>query len=115
MPIEIVAKITDWLPTDAEKWAAFLETETGKRLLPYLAENAPLLLAKGETNEILIRMGEVRGMQTLLRAMIEAAHPSAPSAPSPASEYPPLTDDSKWDDGQKLTFENSSPEQPSKE
>ena len=108
MAIEIVAKSTDWLPTDQERWASFLETETGKRLLPYVAESAPPLLAKGDINEILIRSGEVRGYQTILQNLILAAHPSATEAQvKGTSEYPPLTDDKAWNDGQELTDPNA--------
>ena len=102
MPIEIVANPSDWLPTDQERWANFLETETGKRLLPHLAESAPQLLSEGDINKILIRSGEVRGYQNVLRDLILAAHPSAKIEPSTATEYPPLTDDKKWNDGQTL-------------
>jgi hypothetical protein len=105
MPIEIVAKATDWLHTDQEHWAAFLETETGKRLLPTLAESAPQLLAEGDINKVLIRSGEVRGYQSVLKDLILLAHPSAQVEPSTTTEYPPLTDDSKWNDGNKLTPE----------
>lgn len=113
MAIEIVANPLDWLTTDQERWAAFLETETGKRLLPHLAESAPQLLPKGDINEILIRTGEVRGYQNVLRDLILAAHPTAKVTPSQStSEYPPLTDDSKWNDGEKLTPEDSEPENP---
>jgi hypothetical protein len=112
MPIEIVAKPTDWLVTDQERWAAFLETETGKRLLPCAAESAPQLLAKGELNEILIRSGEVRGYQNVLQNLITMAHPSASSATiRNATEYPSLTDDSQWNDGNKLEVPKN-PEEP---
>lgn len=111
MPIEIVASPLDWLPTDQERWAAFLETETGKRLLPHLAESAPQLLAAGDINAILIRSGEVRGYQSVLKDLILAAHPTAKETPSTTvSEYPPLTDDAKWNDGQKLTPDEPAPE-----
>ncbi len=119
MPIEIVAKPTDWLPTDQERWAAFLETETGKRLLPFIAESAPQLLAKGSKTEILIRSGEVRGFQTVLRELILAAHPTAKDPQVNMTEYPPLEDDTKWNDGKslapetapELTLENQPPPQ----
>jgi hypothetical protein len=102
MPIEIVAKPSDWLTTDQERWAAFLDTETGRRLLPNLAESAPQLLAEGDINKILIRSGEVRGYQNVLQNLILMAHPSAKVETVNATEYPPLTDDAKWNDGQTL-------------
>jgi hypothetical protein len=109
MPIEIVAKPSDWTSIDAERWAAFLETETGKRLIPNLAETAPGLLASGDVNAILIRAGEVRGFQSVLREMISLAHPPAKLEERVTESYPSLTDDSKWEDGQKLQ-----PETPNK-
>lgn len=112
MAIEIVANPSDWLHTDQERWAAFLDTETGKRLLPHLAESAPQLLPKGDINEILIRTGEVRGYQNVLRDLILAAHPTAKVTPQTTSEYPSLTDDSKWNDGEKLTPDAPEPEIP---
>lgn len=111
MPIEIVAKSTDWLHTDQERWAAFLETETGKRLIPYLAESAPQLLAKGDINEVLIRSGEVRGYQAVMRDLILAAHPTAQVEPTVRPGLPDLYDDSQWKDGQKLTPETPNPAQ----
>lgn len=104
--VEIVAKPDDWLVTDQEKWAAFLDSETGKRLIAAVADSAPPLLCKGEINEILIRTGEVRGIQACLRELISRAHPSAPVAEVDArTAYPALENDAAWNDGQKLTPE----------
>jgi hypothetical protein len=103
MPIEIVANSSDWLPTDQERWSAFLETETGKRLLPTLAESAPQLEASGDVNKILIRSGEVRGFQMILRELVMMAHPSAKTVERISTEYPSLDDDAKWEDGQTLS------------
>ncbi len=110
MAIEIVAKPTDWLPTDQERWAAFLETDTGKRLLPCAAESAPQLLAEGDVNKILIRSGEVRGYQNVLQNLILMAHPSAKTVTIQGSEYPSLTDDAQWNDGQTLAPPSTEPE-----
>lgn len=103
--MEIQARPSDWGINDQEKWAAFLETETGKRIFPALADVAPQLLAEGDVNKILIRTGELRGFQTVLRELVNLAHPQTkPEVTQQVSEaYPALTDDSKWDDGQKLT------------
>ena len=104
MPLEIVANPTDWTQTDQERWANFLDTETGKRLLPALVETAPPLLSKGDINEILIRSGEVRGIQSVIRELVALAHPSVKEAiAAQSTAYPPLEDDKLWDDGQKLS------------
>lgn len=111
--MEIVAKPDQWTPTDAERLAAFLETETGKRFLPSLAERTPLLLPGGNTNDILIRSGEVRGMQESLQTILFLAHGDfTQTAPgSQNTNYPPLEDDAQWNDGLTLQ-EPPKPETP---
>lgn len=99
--MEIIANPRDWTVNDEQVWAKFLETETGKRLLPQIHDLAPPLLAGGEINAILIRSGEVRGLARALDILIALAHPPA-SAPNSRTEYPPLEADALWDDGQKL-------------
>lgn len=103
--MEILANPSDWTQFDAENLAKFLETETGKRLLPKLVETKPELLASGDINSILIRSGEVRAFDKMLNDMLLLAHPPAPMA-QPVSEYPPLTKDEAWNDGQKLEPES---------
>lgn len=100
--MEIPARVTDWLPTDEENLAKFLETETGKRLIPRLVSDMPLLLAGGDTNSILIRSGEVRAYQAFMETLVTLAHPAAVEASVNITEYPPLHDDRAWADGQKL-------------
>jgi len=108
--MEILAGSLEWTPFDAEKLASFLDTDTGKRLLPKLVEVAPPLLDGGDTNRILIRAGEVRGFQVVVRELISLAHPPPPTQES-KPEYPPLEADAHWNDGQKLEPENR-PESP---
>jgi hypothetical protein len=79
-----------------------LNTRTGGRLLPKLLEYIPSLLAGGQTNDILVRSGEVRGWTESGRTLLTLAFPTPEVKESPTS-YPPLDDDSKWNDGQKLT------------
>jgi len=101
--MEIVAGPLDWTPTDAEHLATFLDTETGKRLIPRLLVDCPTLLTSGDVNAILIRSGEVRGVQEMVRQMLQLAHPSVQDTASSDTYYPPLEDDKAWNDGQKLT------------
>jgi hypothetical protein len=103
--MEILANPNDWIANDAENLAAFLETETGKRLIPKLVENIPVLHEKGETNSILIRSGEVRAWTRLVETLLFLAHPAPPAAPQ-VSEYPALEDDAAWKDGQKINDPN---------
>lgn len=88
-----------WTSTEASVWREFLNTDTGKKLLRFLAEEAPSLLRKGDVNEILIRSGEVANHHDVLAALIdltgtnEVQHVEETVS---GSEYPPLEDDSQW-------------------
>lgn len=108
MAMEVTASPLDWAINDEENWLKFLGTETGRRVLGRLMEFAPVLLEKGDTNEIMIRSGELRGFQLAARALLEMAQ-SAPKATTSndAGNYPPPEKDSAWGDGLKLE-----PEQP---
>jgi hypothetical protein len=103
--MEIVAGPMDWTTVDEQRWSEWLNTETGRRLLPKLLESLPGLLPKGDVNEILIRSGEVRGWQEAAQQLIRMAHTEPPPTPV-ESAYPPLEDDSKWSDGNKLNDPN---------
>lgn len=100
--MEIVARPEDWTQVDEQRLAEFLNTDTGKRLIPKLTESCPPLLEAGENNAILIRSGMVLAYGKILDNLMMLAHPPGPPAPVQQA-YPPLEDDSKWDDGQKLT------------
>lgn len=102
--MEITNSPVEWdLQEDREIWSQFLRTRTGSRLIPKLAESCPGLLYKGDVNEILIRNGEVRGVQWAISVLLGLAIPE-PAAPDDgaAENYPDLLDDSKWKDGHKL-------------
>lgn len=91
-----------WYTEDEVKWNAFLQSDTGKRLLPRVMEAAPVLLGQGDTNAILIRTGEFRGFAEAIKILLSLTH-SQPLPPPPPQSLPSLTDDSAWDDGEKLT------------
>lgn len=99
--MEITNHELQWTSENVDLWRQFLETQTGSRLLPKLAELAPTLLEKGDSNELFIRSGKVLGFQESIRALLSLAV-IQPSAPSAESAYPDLNDDSKWTDGEKL-------------
>ena len=104
--MEIVANRLDWLSTDEEALAAFLETPTGQRFIPKLLEEAPGLLQKGEINEILIRSGKVLGYQEVAQTILALAHPAPKTGLEPAANsYPPPESDAGWE-GPKLNDPN---------
>ncbi len=78
----------------------FLETHTGQKFVPKLAELVPTLLDGGHVNKALVRSGEVRGYQQALNNILFLAYPPPPLLKETAA-YPPLEDDSAWD-GEKL-------------
>lgn len=100
--MEIIAGPLDWTSVDSENLVRFLDTETGKRLLPKLADSVPGLLPAGDTNAILIRSGEVLGWQSVARMILDLAHPSQPVSSPQQSYYPNLEDDAQWNDGQAI-------------
>lgn len=84
-----------WSSDDEANWNTFLRTTSGSRLISKMLERAPTLLGKGDTNEILIRNGELRGFQQAVVALMELTH-AAPVVTELPPEYPPLDDHSKW-------------------
>lgn len=101
--MEILASGSDWIFTDAERLQSFLESETGKRFIAQLASKAPLLLASGDVNSILIRSGEVRAFSSVVQMIIDLAHPEPPPQDNPVSKaHPDLEDDSAWNDGESV-------------
>lgn len=102
--MEVTAAAVEWdLQEDREIWAQFLKTRTGQRLIPKIAEEVPALLSKGTDNEIFIRSGEVRGWQAAIRALLTLSVAEPPPADETPATYPNLTDDTAWNDGNKLT------------
>lgn len=100
--MEIIANELDWLATDEQNLAAFLDTPTGKRFIPKLFEQSPSLLQNGDTNAILIRNGLVLGFQEVARTILALAHPAPKITSETATAYPSLEDDTKFE-GPKLS------------
>lgn len=93
--MEIVNDGLEWNSDNVLALKTFLQTQAGMRLIPKLAELSPTLFAGGDTNQILIRNGELLGYQAALRNLISLANPP----PEPAKQtdpYPPLNDDKAW-------------------
>ena len=110
--MEILANADEWTATDEQRLAEFLETPTGKRLIPSLLKDSPELLKGGEINAILIRSGEVRAYQAMVESILLLAHPPQQTRPVESTNYPALEDDRAWNDGQKITPENKTTETP---
>lgn len=102
--MEISANPLDWTSVDSDNLAKFLDTETGRRLIPKLAGATPGLFEGGDTNKILIRSGELRGCRIILQEILDLAHPPPPT-PQREDNHPDLLDDSKWT-GPKLNDPN---------
>jgi hypothetical protein len=100
--MEIVAGPLDWTQIDEQRWSEFLNTETGKRVIPRMLESVPALLADGDVNAILIRSGEVRGWQECTRQLLAMSQAQPRPVESQSTAYPRLEDDAAWSDGQKL-------------
>jgi hypothetical protein len=100
--MEILANPSDWTPNDEEQLARFLETPTGKRLVPKLSEGLPSLLEGGEINAILIRSGQVLAWNKMIESLFLLAHPAPSVNRTVSEEYPALENDKAWNDGQQL-------------
>jgi hypothetical protein len=101
--MEIIPDSPDWdLSEDRSILKQFLDTRTGKRLIPKLLESCPVLLPSGDTNAIMIRSGEMRGVQIVINTLLSLVSPEATSDEVRGhEEYPSLTDDSAWPDPNK--------------
>lgn len=100
--MEITNDSLEFTSEDMIAWRAFLRTQTGQRLIPKVLELAPALLSKGDTNEVLIRNGEMIGYQNFVKNLLALSNPPPELKPESAA-YPDPTDDEAWADGQKLT------------
>lgn len=102
--MEITLDEVRWNSDDRLALANFLNTVSGSKLLPKLAEMAPTLLSKGDTNEIMIRSGALLGTQDIIKNLLSLARPE-PDAPQTPNDYPDPTDDSQWNDGKKIQIQ----------
>lgn len=99
--MEITNDGIEFTSEDAQLLRAFLKTQAGSRMIPKMLEATPPLLDGGGANEILIRSGMVKGFQMAAQQLLSMAYPP-PNVKPPTSEYPALTDDEAWADGQKI-------------
>lgn len=100
--MEITTELLPWSSEDESRWDSFLRTETGKRLIPKIAEQAPTLLDGGDVNKTLVRNGELRGFQESLRVLLSLSHAQPVGQSHVPSDYPDLENDAAWNDGNTL-------------
>lgn len=101
--MEISNEPLTWSSEDIAVFRTFLNTATGQKFLSKLLENVPPLLPSGDTNSLLIRMGEVRAWQDAAKSILAltAPPPMPPDQATHSRQYPDPTDDDSWQDGQK--------------
>lgn len=96
--MEIEAGQLDWIATDEQALANFLDTPTGRRFIPKLLEQAPTPLESGETNAVLIRSGKVLGYSEVVKLILALSHSPPKLVSNPTHDnYPPLEKDTAWD------------------
>jgi hypothetical protein len=100
--MEITTDTLPWDSDDVIAWQNFLQTQTGRRLIPKILESTPELANSGDVNAILIRSGEVRGFQAVAQSLLMLAMPPKEPPTDSATNYPSLVDDRQWADGQKI-------------
>jgi hypothetical protein len=99
--MEVTNQSLDWDSEDQAQWRQFLQSRAGQRLIPKAAEIMPRPLRTGDATAALIRSGEVLGYQDAISNFLALAFPP-PMPEKRSDEYPALTDDSAWDDGQTI-------------
>lgn len=101
--MDVTADSLPWSDEDMVLWRAFLDTQTGKRVIPKMLEACPRLPDGGEINAILIRVGVVRGLGLAAQGLLVLAQPAPKDTAAPSLGYEPLENDAAWNDGQTLT------------
>lgn len=90
--------LKEWNSTHAEALKKFLESEAGIRALSYVVSMRPTLLDGGDVNKTLVRNGEVKGFDLCLTELFSLTQEQPKADAPPGVTYPPLDDDSQWDD-----------------
>lgn len=76
-------------PDDIAIWATFLNSPTGKRLIPKISDLTPRLLSRGDTNELMINHGAVLGFSAAVQVMLDLSVAKKEETP-PADFWPAL-------------------------
>lgn len=92
----------DWTSIESAEWRSFLRSKSGEKLLHALALEEPELLDGSDVNRSLVRSGEVRQHKILISVLLSLANEPEKLQQASPSSYPPLDDDSQWNDGLKI-------------
>lgn len=101
-------KNLEWDSTDGGWLEDILGSDRGKKLLSILALKVKPFLDGECPNKTLVRMGEVKGAQDIIEALVNLTIEAPAELQKPVKEketYPSLDDDSQWEDGLKTTPE----------
>lgn len=98
---EITNENLPWDAEDAAILSGFLQTVTGRRLIPKWLETAPVLLDGADVNKTLVRNGEFRGFAESVRNFLSLQTVVPETKPDPTA-YPPLESDAAWADNQTM-------------
>lgn len=92
----MISKLHEWSGEDASLLRTFLESDTGKRCLYHLTENAPELLDGSDNGRTLVASGRVGGYSLALKTLLSLIVEPPPSVPEVSDDWPDLDDDASW-------------------
>jgi len=109
----LLSPITEpnWTSVNEEELASFLTTDTGKKLLEVLAWRAPRY--GGDIGKRVVESGLREGYEDALVEILELKSPGVTRLNQPKmllSNFPPLDDDSAWQDFEKQVGETKTTE-----
>lgn len=90
-------EVPEWTSKEAKDLRDFLNSETGVKMLTLCALEAPSLLDGAHMNKTFVRSGEHKGFENALTFIVGLTH-TEPATKSVPETYPPLDDDSQWED-----------------
>lgn len=86
----------DWNGENAVLLKQFLETETGKRMIYHLSENAPELLDGSDNGRTLVASGRVGGYSLALKNLLSLTVEPPQTVPEVQNDWPDLDDHESW-------------------
>ncbi len=87
----------EWTSKEAKDLRDFLTSETGIKMLTLCALESPSLLDGAHMNKTFVRSGEHKGFENALTFIVGLTNTEPAQKPAPET-YPPLDDDSQWED-----------------